>query len=120
MRQRGCGTRRDILRWVADAMKGPQPSWRHGPDMGTVRRRAAWCGATLEDLDNDHAAAATRAWRAVVCRGAAGLVGVFVFCRRVFRERDGDQLSCACGVGLSTGAGQQGLMAGVCGEPCAG
>ena len=31
--------------------------------------RAAWCAAARKDLDNEHAAAAARAWRTMIGRG---------------------------------------------------
>ena len=42
--------------------------------------RAAWCAAAGKDLDNDHAAAAARAWRAMI--GGGGVrIGGDVHCR---------------------------------------
>src|SRR3954452_16147930 len=107
MRQRICGAGSSILRRVADAMKRSRSSWCRGPDPGLWRGRSArWRGA-LADLDDDHAPAATRAGRAMVCRGAGGLIGVVVLGRRIWRQRHGNQLPGARDVGLAAGAGEQ-------------
>src|SRR3954462_15121017 len=92
-------------------MKRSRWSWCRGSDPGLWRRRAARCRAALEELDDDHAAAATRAWRAMVCRGAGGLIGVFVLGRWIWRQRPGDQLPGSCDIGLATGAGEQPVVA---------
>src|SRR4051812_43449740 len=112
MRQRIWGAGSSILRRVADAMKRSRSSWCRGPDPGLWRGRTARCRGALEDLDDDHAAAATRAGRAMVCRGAGGLIGVVVLGvvvlgRRIWRQRHGNQLPGARDVGLAAGAGEQ-------------
>ena len=43
------------------------------------RRRGARCAARPEGLDDDHAAAATGAWQAVVGSSADGHVGIVLF-----------------------------------------
>ena len=75
------------------------------------RRRAARCRAALEALDDNHAAAATGAWRAVVYRGAGGLIGVVVLGRWIWRDWNGEQLPGARDVGLAAGAGEQPVVA---------
>jgi len=59
------------------------------------RWRGARCAATLEDFDDDHAAAATGAWRAMIRRDAGGQVRVVMLYRRIHRDRHrhGDQFS---------------------------
>ena len=47
-----------------------------GLDPSAGGRRAARCGAACKDLDNDHAAAAARAWRAMIGHGVADPVDV--------------------------------------------
>src|SRR3954447_24379708 len=88
-------------------MKRSRWSWCRGPDPSLWRGRTARCRAALEDLDDDHAAAATGAGRAMVCRSAGGLIGAVVLGRRIWRQRHGDQLPGARDVGLATGAGEQ-------------
>ena len=79
---------------------------------GIGRRRAARCAAALEDLDDDHAAAAARAWRAMVCRGAGGSVGVVALAGgSTAGIGRGDQLSGARDIGLAAGAGEQPVVA---------
>jgi len=63
-----------------------------------VRRRA-------KDLDNDHAAAAARARRAMIGRGVR--IGCVVRCRRIdLWYWGGHQFPGARDVGLAAGAGQ--------------
>ena len=57
-------------------MRRWRASWCRGPDCGLGRRRSARFAAAPEALDNDHATAATGAWRAMVHGGAGGHVGV--------------------------------------------
>jgi len=71
--------------------------------------RAARCGAAGKDLDDDHAAAAARAWRTMIGRGVQ--IGGVVRRRQINRHRGGDQLPGACNVGLTTGARQQPVVA---------
>ena len=86
-------------------------SWRRGPDPGIGRWRAAGCAASLEGLDDDHAATATRAWRAMVLHEAGtagGRVCVVMLYRGIDRRRGhGDQFSGARDIGLAGGAGEQ-------------
>jgi hypothetical protein len=71
------------------------------------RRRAAGCTATLEELDDDHAAAATRAWGTMLCRRAGCQVGIVVLRRRIdHRDWHCDQFSGARNIGLAAGAGE--------------
>src|SRR6516164_1652045 len=68
------------------------------------------CAAARKDLDNNHAAAAARAWRAMIGRGA--WIGGVVHCRRFdLRRWSGHQLPGARDVGLAAGAGQQPVVA---------
>jgi len=72
--------------------------------------RAARCAATPKDLDDEHAATAARARRAVIGRGIQ--IGGAVRRRRLgFWHWGGDQLPGTCDIGLTTGAGQQPVMA---------
>jgi hypothetical protein len=70
--------RRNIDRLLAlhESFAGDQEYYglggHRGPDRGFGRWRAARCAAAPEALDDDHAAAATRARRAMVCCGAGG------------------------------------------------
>src|SRR6516164_4781774 len=58
------------------------------------------CAAARKDLDNNHAAAAARAWRAMIGRGA--WIGGVVHCRRFdLRRWSGHQLPGARNVGLA-------------------
>ena len=67
------------------------------------------CAGADKDLDNDHAAAAARAQRAMIGRGVR--IGCVVR-RQRFDLRDcGDQLLGARDIGLATGAGQQPVVA---------
>ena len=81
------------------------------PDPGAGGRWAAGCTAARKDLDNDHAAAAARARRAMIGHGV-GIDGV-VRCRRRIdcRHWDGHQLVGAGNVRLAAGAGQQPVVA---------
>ena len=79
-------------------------------------RRAARYAAALEDLDDDHAAAAAGTWRATLgCGAAASAVPLLSCiarrCRLCQRLRGGDQLPGACDVGFAAGAGEQPVMA---------
>ena len=81
------------------------------PDPGTGGR-AARCGAARKDLDDDHAAAAARARRAMIGRGV-WIGGVVVTrCRRLDRRHWGvHQLPGTRDVGFAAGAGQQSVVA---------
>ena len=48
-----------------EATNRPRRSWGCGPDPALGGRRPARCRAALEALDDNHAAAATGAWRAI-------------------------------------------------------
>jgi type IV secretory pathway TrbL component len=79
------------------------------PDPG-AGGRAARCAAACKDLDNDHAAAAARAQRAMIGRGVR--IGGVVRCRRIDpRHWGGDQLLGTRNVGLAAGAGEQPVVA---------
>ena len=72
--------------------------------------RAARCGTAGKDLDNDHAAAAARAWRTMI--GGGVRIGGVVHCRRInLRHWSSHQLLGARDVGLATGARQQPVVA---------
>jgi len=67
--------------------------------------RAARCGAAGKDLDNDHAAPAARARRAMIGRGVR--IGGVVHCRRIdLCHWSSHQLPGAGDVGLAVGARQ--------------
>ena len=71
----------------------------------SIRYRAARGGAARKDLDNDHAAAAARAWRAMIGRG--GRIGCVVCCWWLdLRHWGADKLLGARDVGFAAGAGQ--------------
>ena len=72
--------------------------------------RAARCAAACKDLDNDHAAAAARAWRAMIGRGVR--IGGVVYCQRLdLHHWSSHQRPSARDVGLAAGAGQQPVVA---------
>jgi hypothetical protein len=80
------------------------------PDPGAGGRWAAGWVAARKDLDNDHAAAAARARRAMIGHGVG--IDCVVRCRRIdCRHRDGHQLLGARNVRLAAGAGQQPVVA---------
>jgi hypothetical protein len=66
-----------------------------------------WCAAALEDFDDDHAAAATGAWRMMVCRGAGCRIRVVMLYRRIHRRHGQAIGSLARDVGFAVGAGEQ-------------
>src|SRR4029077_15585047 len=110
MRQWSRGTGR-CPRQVVDAMRWPRSSWCRGPDAGTTRWAARYAAA-LEDFDDDHAAAAARAWRAMVCRNGLNLIGVIAYDRRIgWRHGRGDQFSGTRDVGVAAGADEQPVVA---------
>ena len=79
------------------------------PDPGTGGR-AARGGAAGKDLDNDHAAAAARAWRAMIGRDVR--IGCITRVRWIGgRQRSGDQLPGTRNVGLAAGTGEQPIVA---------
>ena len=74
-----------------------------GPDP-VAGGRAARLAAARKDLDNDHAAAAARAWRAMI--GDEIRIGCVLCCRRLDgRHWGGHQLLGACDIGLAAGTG---------------
>src|SRR4249920_2640408 len=88
-------------------MRRRRGSWHRGADPGIGRRRRAGCGASLEGLDDNHAATATRAWRAMVCGKTGGRVRVVLYRRVDLRHWGGHQHPGARDVGLAAGAGEQ-------------
>src|SRR6516162_11887282 len=72
--------------------------------------RAARCAAAPKDLDNDHAAAAAGAWRAMIGRDIR-IGGVLPGCWLGGRHWGGDQPFSARDVGLAAGAGEQPIVA---------
>ena len=75
-----------------------------------ARGRAARLAAARKDLDNNHAASAARAWRAMFGRGVR--IGCVARLRRIGgRQSGGDQLPGTRDVGLAAGAGQQPIVA---------
>src|SRR5256885_12782913 len=80
------------------------------PDPRIGGRWAAGLGAARKDCDNDQAAAATRARRAMI--GGGVRIGGVVRCRRLdLRDWGADKLLGARDVGLAAGAGQQPVVA---------
>ena len=82
-----------------------------GSGTGFGRWRAARYAAALEDLDDDHMAAAARAWRAMIGGSAVSLGGIARHCRLCQRLRGGDQLPGARDIGFAAGAGEQPVVA---------
>src|SRR6516162_9965069 len=81
-----------------------------GLDSGAGGRGTARCAAGRKDLDNDHAAAAARAWRTMMSRGV--WIGGVVHCRRISLSHwRGHQLPGARDVSLAASAGQQPVVA---------
>ena len=79
------------------------------PDPG-AGGRAARGGAAGKDLANDHAAAAARAWRAMIGRDVR--IGCITRVRWIGgRQRSGDQLPGTRNVGLAAGTGEQPIVA---------
>jgi len=82
-----------------------------GSDPGAGGRRATRCAAARKDLDNDHAAAAARARRAMIGRGGID-IRCIVCCRRIdLRHWGGHQVLGARDIGFAAGAGQQPVVA---------
>src|SRR5215467_10940706 len=96
--------------WRMDAARGGEGrSSASGLDP-SAGGRTARCGAAGKDLDNDHAAAAARAWRTMI--GGGVRIGDVVHCRRInLRHWSIYQLPGARDVGLAAGAGQQPVVA---------
>jgi len=64
-----------------------------------------------EAFNNDHAPAATRAWRAMICGDACGHVRVVVFRGRIDRRQgSGDELFGARDIGFAGGTGEQSVV----------
>ena len=79
------------------------------PDPG-AGGRAARGGAAGKDLANDHAAAAARAWQAMIGRDVR--IGCITRVRWIGgRQRSGDQLPGTRNVGLAAGTGEQPIVA---------
>src|SRR5215475_3781143 len=96
--------------WRMDAARGGEGRSSESGLDPSAGGRAARCGAAGKDLDNDHAAAAARAWRTMIGRGVR--IGGVVHCRRInLRHWSGHQLPGARDVGLAAGAGEQAVMA---------
>src|ERR1700722_6645771 len=70
--------------WCDEAVTG---SWHRGPDPGIGRRRGAGRSGALEGPDDNHAATATGAWRAMVGCGAGGWVRLVALRRRIGPRR---------------------------------
>src|SRR6516225_11032585 len=86
-----------------------QVSWRRGTDPGVGRWWGAGYAAARKDLDNDHAAAAARARRAIIGRGVR--IGCVVRGRRVdLRYCGGHQLFGARDIGFAGGSGEQSVV----------
>src|ERR1700674_6142268 len=86
----GCG--QETRRKVIGSRLDPGAGWR-----------AARCTATPKDLDNHHAAAAARAWRAMIAGGV--WTGCVLCCRRLdLRHWGGHQRPGACDVDRAAGA----------------
>src|SRR6187455_3440872 len=92
-------------------MKRGPPSWCGGPDPGLGGRRPTRCTAAFEEFDDDHAAAATRTWRATIGCSAIRIGGVVRRCRLFRQRRGGNQLSGVRDVRFATGAREQPIMA---------
>src|SRR5262244_3879707 len=96
--------------WRMDAAGGGEGRSSESDLDPSAGGRAARCGAAGKDLDNDHAAAAARAWRTMIGRGVR--IGGVVHCRRTkLRHWSSHQLPGVRNVGLAAGAGQQPVMA---------
>src|SRR5215467_6145704 len=96
--------------WRMDAARGGEGRSSESDLDPSAGGRAARRGAAGKDLDNDHAAAAARAWRTMIGRGVR--IGGVVHCRRInLRHWSSDQLPGARDVGLAAGAGQQAVVA---------
>jgi len=86
-----------------EAEAGRAGSRRHHSGWQAQARRRACPGGRLEDLDDDHATAAARAWWP--------WIGGRVRCRRPGRHRDREKLAGPCDIGLAARAGEQTVMA---------
>src|SRR6516225_1026970 len=97
-----------VARWEERGYgaSGYAPPIRDSP-AGVGRWRGARCAAAFEDLDNDHAAAAARARRAMIGCGEV-CIRCVARCRRVCRRaRGGDKPSGARDIGLAASTGEQ-------------
>src|SRR5215468_1797961 len=96
--------------WRMDAARGGEGRSSESGLDPSAGGRAARCGGAGKDLDNDHAAAAARAWRTMI-GGGVGIDRV-VRCRRLdLRYWGGHQFPGVRDVGLAAGAGQQPVVA---------
>src|SRR5262245_45579026 len=96
--------------WRMDAARGGEGRSSESGLDPSAGGRAARCGAAGKDLDNDHAAAAARAWRTMI--GGGVRIGGVVHCRRInLRHWSSQKLPGARDVGLAAGAGQQPVVA---------
>ena len=81
-----------------------------GADPGSRGRWATWWAAARKDLDNDHAATAARARRAMIGRGVR--IDCVVRCWWIgLQYWGGDQLLGARNVGLAASVGQRPVVA---------
>src|SRR5499427_5201165 len=96
--------------WRMDAARGGEGRSSESDLDPSAGGRAARCGAAGKDLDNDHAAAAARAWRTMISRGVR--IGDVVHCRWInLRHWSSHQLPGVRNVGLAAGARQQSVVA---------
>src|SRR5215472_16905290 len=96
--------------WRMDAARGGEGRSSESDLDPSAGGRAARCGAAGKDLDNDHAAAAARAWRTMIGRGVR--IGGVVHCRRInLRHWSSHQLPGVRNVRPAAGARQQPVVA---------
>src|ERR1700746_4061394 len=96
--------------WRMDGARGREGRSSESGLDASAGGRAARCGAAGKDLDNDHAAPAARARRAMISRGV--WIGGVVHCRRIdLCHWSSYELPSAGDVGLAVGACQQPVVA---------
>ena len=96
--------------WRMDGARGGEGRSSESGLDPSAGGRAARCGGAGKDLDNDHAAAAARAWRTMI--GGGVRIGGVVHCRRInLRHWSSHQLPGVRNVGLAAGACQQPVVA---------
>ena len=96
--------------WRMDAARGGEGRSSGSGLDASAGGRAARCGGAGKDLDNDHAAAAARAWRTMI--GGGVRIGGVVHCRRInLRHWSSHQVPGVRNVGLAAGARQQPVVA---------
>src|SRR5215469_17514533 len=96
--------------WRMDAARGGEGRSSESGLDPVAGGRAARLAAARKDLNNDHAAAAARAWRTMI--GGGVRIGGDVHCRWInLRHWSSHQLPGARDVGLAAGAGQQPVVA---------